>query len=347
MAEILDDSDDSVCDLTEPEVIDLSADDTDLAAQLNAQLDEYIVIDSDSDDDDVQFVSQSPPKRCKVDEEEVTFVKSTPPVVDVGADEALARKLHEQINGDVEVVARPTPASKPAKKKAPSSKPSSKKRPKNEGPFGGRDVLKKQRTGLFDFLSKKAKSLRIVDVVPNPHSEPGKPLYERFLSAYTFAKTKKVKLLFHGSPSQAVHKSDCHDLHAIDATPAPTHWLITHRPQNIPNILANGLDPNRRGASSGQRLGSGEYFGTHAEVSTEYCGGGRQMIVFAVLTDPRSTREGGKIVVSSDVSHQLPLCTVHIANRTPPRPTERALKVTNAAERALIRKERKRGWPFG
>ena len=70
----------------------------------------------------------------------------------------------------------------------------------------------------------------------------------------------------------------------IDATPAQTHWLITHRPQNIPNILANGLDPNRRGASSGQRLGSGEYFGTHAEVSTQYCGGGRQMIVFAVGT---------------------------------------------------------------
>ena len=205
MAEILDSDDDSVCDLTEPEVIDLSADDTDLAAQLNAQLDEYIVIDSDSDDDDVQFVSQSPPKRRKVDEEEVTFVKSTPPArpaVDVDADEALARKLHEQINGDVEVVARPTPPSKPSAAK----KPSSKKRPKNEGPFGGRDVLRKQRSGLFDFLSKKAKSLRIVDVVPNPHSEPGKPLYERFLSAYTFATTKKVKLLFHGSPSQAVHK---------------------------------------------------------------------------------------------------------------------------------------------
>ena len=96
MAEILDSDDDSVCDLTEPEVIDLSADDTDLAAQLNAQLDEYIVIDSDSEDD-VQFVSQSPPKRRKVDEEEVTFVKSTPPARpthDVDADEALARKLH-------------------------------------------------------------------------------------------------------------------------------------------------------------------------------------------------------------------------------------------------------------
>ena len=224
MAEILDSDDDSVCDLTEPEVIDLSADDTDLAAQLNAQLDEYIVIDSDSEDD-VQFVSQSPPKRRKVDEEEVTFVKSTPParpVVDVDADEALARKLHEQING--EVVARPTPPSKPAKK------PSSKKRPKNEGPFGGRDVLKKQRVGLFDFLSKKAKSLRIVDVVPNPHSEPGKPLYERFLSAYTFATTKKVKLLFHGSPSQAVHKSNCRDTSRdagpdslIDHAQAPKH----------------------------------------------------------------------------------------------------------------------------
>ena len=224
MAEILDSDDDSVCDLTEREVIDLSADDNDLAAQLNAQLDEYIVIDSDSEDD-VQFVSQSPPKRRKVDEEEVTFVKSTPParpVHDVDADEALARKLHEQINGDVEVVARPTP--KPsASTKAQSSKKtsSSKKRPKNEGPFGGRDVLKKQRTGLFDFLSKKAKSLRIVDVVPNPHSEPGKPLYERFLSAYTFAKTKKVKLLFHGSPPQAVHKSNCRDTsrHRRDASP--------------------------------------------------------------------------------------------------------------------------------
>ena len=66
-----------------------------------------------------------------------------------------------------------------------------------------------------------------------------------------------------------------------------------HRPQNIPNILANGLDPNRRGASSGQRLGSGEYFGTHAEVSTEYCGGGRQMIVFAVGTCVEITSESG------------------------------------------------------
>ena len=249
MAEILDSDDDSVCDLTEPEVIDLSADDTDLAAQLNAQLDEYIVIDSDSEDD-VQFVSQSPPKRRKTDDDDVTFVKSTPParpVHDVDADEALARKLHEQINGDVEVVARPAPASKPAKK--------TKKRPKNEGPFGGRDVLKKQRTGLFDFLSKKAKSLRIVDVVPNPHSEPGKPLYERFLSAYTFAKTKKVKLLFHGSPSQAVHKSDCHDLHAIDA--APIHWLIYAQAPKHPEHSGQrpGPQPPRRvvGAKTRQR----------------------------------------------------------------------------------------------
>ena len=331
MAEIFDSDDDSVQDLTQPEVIDLCADDDDLAAALNAQLDgldEYIdLADSDSDDD-VQFVSQSPPKRRKVEEEEVTFVKSTPPsrpvvdvsdltppsrpVVDVDADEAMARKLHEQINNDdFQVVERPKSASKPSAKKTPPSK-----RKKSDGPFGGRDVLKKQRQGLFDFLGKKAKSLRITDIVPNAHSEPSSKLYERFLSAYTFATTKKIKLLFHGSP-----------------------------PQNYPNILANGLDPGRRGASSGQRLGSDEYFGTHAEVSTEYCGGGRQMIVFAVLTDPRSTREGGKIVVSSDVSHQLPIATVSFANPTPPRPTDKAMKVSNAAEKALIRKDRKRGWP--
>ena len=69
------------------------------------------------------------------------------------------------------------------------------------------------------------------------------------------------------------------------------------------------------------------------------------MIVFAVLTDPRSTREGGKIVVSSGVSHQLPIATVSFANPTPPRPTDKAMKVSNAAEKALIRKDRKRGWP--
>ena len=237
MAEVFDSDDDSVEDLTQPDVIDLSADDDDLAAALNAQLDEFIVIDDSDSEDEVQFVSQSPPKRRKVDEEEVTFVKSTPPsrpIVDVDADEAMARKLHEQINGDdVQVVERPKSASKPSAKKTPSSK-----KKKSDGPFGGRDVLKTEHQGLFDFLGKNAKSLRITDIVPNAHSEPGSKLYERFLSAYTFATSKKVKLLFHSSP-----------------------------PQNYPNIVANGLDPGRRGASSGQRLGSGEYFGTHARVT--------------------------------------------------------------------------------
>ena len=42
--------------------------------------------------------------------------------------------------------------------------------------------------------------------------------------------------------------------------------------------------------------------------------------------------------VSSDVTKQLPLATISFANATPPRPTERALKVTNAAERRLERR---------
>ena len=38
------------------------------------------------------------------------------------------------------------------------------------------------------------------------------------------------------------------------------------------------------------------------------------------------------------VAKQLPLATISFANATPPRPTERALKVTNAAERRLERR---------
>ena len=64
----------------------------------------------------------------------------------------------------------------------------------------------------------------------NPAAEPGKRLYERFMAAWAWSASKKMKLVFHGTPQQ-----------------------------NVAAILENGLDPNRRGASSGQRLGQGEY----------------------------------------------------------------------------------------
>ena len=64
------------------------------------------------------------------------------------------------------------------------------------------------------------------------------------------------------------------------------------------------------------------------------------MIVFVVLLEPNRTRDAGQIVVSSDVACQLPLATITFSNRTPARPTDKALRVTNAAERALMRKER-------
>ena len=254
-----------------------------------------------SEDDDVVFVG----RRAGPD---VVCTGSTPAPTpaharqQLDADEALARKIQREL--DAEGPRAPAPA-------APSPSPGKKRKraPKGGDPFHGRDILSKERRGLFKFLASKAKELKIVDVEMNKHSEPGGALYERFLAAWAWAPEKaKTRLVFHGTASA-----------------------------NVANILEHGLDPRRRGASSGQRLGSGEYFGGTASVSTEYCGGGRKLIVFVIIVD-RSARDAGTIVVSSDVTKQLPLATISFANATPPRPTERALKVTNAAERRLERR---------
>ena len=331
------------------DVIDLSTDDDDvLAHKMQRELNDFIVIDSDDEDDedDIEFVRSTPghrrqrsddiefvrstPGHRRQHSDDIEFVRSTPApkrqhtsggvafvdvdadeafarelharwatpkpaAVDADADEALARKLHARWNGDAEAPTRASPAKR---KRSP------------QGPFEGRDVLAKQRRDLFKFLQSKAKALRIVDVEMNPAAEPGKRLYERFMAAWAWSASKKMKLVFHGTPQQ-----------------------------NVAAILENGLDPNRRGASSGQRLGQGEYFGARADVSTEYCGGGRTLIVFVVLLEPRATRDAGQIVVSSDVNNQLPLATISFANPTPARPTHRALKITDQAERTLARRQ--------
>jgi len=296
-------------------VIDLTNDDdAQLAHKVQSALREFVEIDSDSDEEEVVFVRQ----RASEDDD-VVFVgrRAGPDVVCTGstpgptpaharqqldADEALARKIQREL--DAEGPRAPAPA-------APSPSPGKKRKraPKGGDPFHGRDILSKERRGLFKFLASKAKELKIVDVEMNKHSEPGGALYERFLAAWAWAPEKaKTRLVFHGTASA-----------------------------NVANILEHGLDPRRRGASSGQRLGSGEYFGGTASVSTEYCGGGRKLIVFVIIVD-RSARDAGTIVVSSDVTKQLPLATISFANATPPRPTERALKVTDAAERRLERR---------
>jgi hypothetical protein len=67
----------------------------------------------------------------------------------------------------------------------------------------------------------------------------------------------------------------------------------------------------------GQVYGEGDYFGGDAATSQQYCEGGRQMLIFAVLMDasgvtneagPESDGNNGKsILVINKSAHQLPL----------------------------------------
>ena len=292
-------------------VIDLTNDDdAQLAHKVQSALREFVEIDDSdsSDEEEVVFVRQ----RASEDDD-VVFVgrRAGPDVVCTGstpgpspaharqqldADEALARKIQREL--DAEGPRAPAPA-------APSPSPGKKRKraPKGGDPFHGRDILSKERRGLFKFLASKATELKIGDVEMNPHSAPGGALYERFLAAWAWAPEKaKTRLVFHGTASA-----------------------------NVANILEHGLDPRRRGASSGQRLGSGEYFGGTASVSTEYCGGGRKLIVFVIIVD-RSARDAGTIVVSSDVRSSSR--SRRSASRTRRRPARRSARSRSRTPRS-------------
>ena len=120
-----------------------------------------------------------------------------------------------------------------------------------------RDVCWKLRRDVGTFVARAAKQLEVENVEHNPASEPGQPLYERFKRAVDHASDKTIRLVFHGSPEQ-----------------------------NMEAISREGLDPKRRGSAVGQAYGAGEYFGTDVGTSLNYCQGGKQMLVFAVLCDP-------------------------------------------------------------
>ena len=140
------------------------------------------------------------------------------------------------------------------------------------------DVLADQRNSIQDWLAKNAKGLNVTACDPNPHSMPGKPLYNRFVESWQRVSDQTVKLVFHGTPEQ-----------------------------NVNAICQQGLDPKRR---SGQAHGPGEYFAGagHSQISVAYCQGGKKMIVFAVLVDRSGlTCDKGSIVVVNRPEHQLPL----------------------------------------
>ena len=226
------------------------------------------------------------------------------------SDRELARKLEAELNGGPVRMA-------PSKRKAPDTSgdaalarrlaekdrkgrpgqtPSwvGKAKPKDRSPAtpegwavddsGLLDVLADQRKSIRSWLATNASGLHIVACDANPHSMPGKPLYNRFVESWQRVPDQTVKLCFHGTAEA-----------------------------NIDAICRDGLDPKRR---SGQAYGPGEYFGAagNAAISVGYCKGGRKMLVFAVLVDKSGlTLDNGSIIVVNKPEYQLPLFVLTFA----------------------------------
>lgn len=102
---------------------------------------------------------------------------------------------------------------------------------------------------------------KIVRIDTNPHSLPGKPLYESFVANYKSLRFNQnpIRLVYHGTAEQ-----------------------------NIDSIQKEGLDPALR---NGQAFGPGEYFASQAQVSIPYAKGANKLLVFAAITTPMSTTE--------------------------------------------------------
>ena len=142
------------------------------------------------------------------------------------------------------------------------------------------DLLYEERRKLKTFLQDSAcPTLRVSDTWPNPASQPGGLLYERFVAAWAQVPCKLMRMVFHGTAEA-----------------------------NVAAICRDGLDPNRR---SGQAMGPGEYFGEQATTSLTYCKGGRKMLVFLVLLDPSGvTATGQGVTVIHKPEFQLPIAVV-------------------------------------
>ena len=135
---------------------------------------------------------------------------------------------------------------------------------------GPQDILATQRNKIRNWLAQNAAALNVRDVQPVPSAQPGGKLYQRFADAWNSSRDKGVRLVFHGT-----------------------------REENIASICEHGLDPSRRG-KNGQALGAGEYFAENVQISIPYCGGGKRMLVFAVLMDQSglTKRQSGIVVIN-------------------------------------------------
>ena len=149
------------------------------------------------------------------------------------------------------------------------------------------DLLYEQRRGLEArcVASAQQLKLRVTSIEHNGASKPGRPLYERFVAAWSRVPNNTLKIVFHAT-----------------------------RDGNMESICRSGLNQKRRGSAFGQVGGAGEYFGREVAVSAPYSSGSRRMLVFAILMDRSgltSTDRGhpGEIVINKS-EHQLPLATV-------------------------------------
>ena len=134
------------------------------------------------------------------------------------------------------------------------------------------DLLYEERRKLKTFLQSSAQGMPVSDTWPNPASQPGGRLYERFVAAWAQVPCKLMRMVFHGTAEA-----------------------------NVAAVCRDGLEPNRR---SGQAMGPGEYFGEQASTSLTYCRGGRKMLVFLVLLDPSG------VTVIHKPEFQLPIAVV-------------------------------------
>lgn len=146
------------------------------------------------------------------------------------------------------------------------------------------DALEEHRQNIRQVLRENASSLKIESVVENVHAKPGTPLYDRFMKSWLSVEDSTVQLCFHGTPES-----------------------------NIAQICCKGLDPGKR---LRQAHGPGEYFAVNASTSVAYCGGGRKMLVVAVIMDRTGlTKNNGSVVVVHKPEHHLPLFVVTFSNR--------------------------------
>lgn len=115
----------------------------------------------------------------------------------------------------------------------------------------------------------------------NPHLKLGSPVFDRFIKA-------------------------------ISGLPAPLELHIATRiayhgtgKENIEAILQHGMDPSRRKSQQRDR----DWYGTHIDESNVIAkGGGKNIVVFALLVDPRlGYKSGGEVITCTQSEHALPL----------------------------------------